>query len=605
MLNVTFLIPLVENLGLLAALAVGYAGVLTASERWHPTARSIAIGAVFGAAGAVAMHLPVELLPGLIFDVRAVPLLLSAVFGGPWAAVVAGAEIAGVRLMIGGAGAVPAMVTVVGFICFSIGLWHLRQRYSQFGAHHLAVAGLLSIVPISLGLSLLGFDAAKSILATMAFPLIVTHTLGCYLVGWLLLAEDRRRRTEWELQQARQAADRANEAKSQFLAQISHELRTPMSAIIGSLDLLSLEPVKAEHRQMVEVTRRSANNLVTLLNDLLDLSKIEAGQMTFSEQAVDIRALLDDQRTLYSSVADSKGLPLTFKIAANVPQHIRIDGHRLKQVLGEPSGQRDQVHGRGLRRGDGRDGGRHRGSPPGCASPFAIPGQGSLRTGRRRFSRLSPRPTPQIDHLYGGTGLGLPISRKLARAMGGDVTLESIEKLGSCFVLELPVEAVEVDDLATVETQAETDLATLVSTKPFANRRVLLAEDVEVSRAVIAEMLQSLGADVVAVSDGEQAVIEAMKGVDLILMDMQMPLLDGPEANAPYSPAFDRGCPHADLRSDGRCNSGQQATVSRGRAGRRFDEASRLGAARRRGRLLHVLCESQRERVGASRLQDV
>ena len=529
MLNVTFLIPLVENLGLLAALAVGYAGVLTASERWRPTARSIAIGAVFGAAGAVAMHLPVELLPGLIFDVRAVPLLLSAVFGGPWAAVVAGAEIAGVRLMIGGTGAVPAMVTVIGCICFSISLWHLRQRYSQFGAHHLAVAGLLSIIPISLGLSLLGFDAAKSILAAMAFPLIVTHTLGCYLVGWLLLAEDRRRRTEWELQQARQAADRANEAKSQFLAQISHELRTPMSAIIGSLDILSLEAMKAEHRQMVEVTRRSANNLVALLNDLLDLSKIEAGQMTFSEQAVDIRALLDDQRTLYSSVADSKGLPLTFKIAANVPQHIRIDGHRLKQVLGNLLGNAIKFTAEGFVEVTAEMA-ADTGKSPRMRIAVRDTGAGIPAHRQEAIFEAFAQANAQIDHLYGGTGLGLPISRKLARAMGGDVTLESIEKLGSCFVLELPVETVEVDDLATVETQAETDLATLVSTKPFANRRVLLAEDVEVSRAVIAEMLQSLGADVVAVSDGEQAVIEAMKGVDLILMDMQMPLLDGQEA---------------------------------------------------------------------------
>ena len=529
MLNVTFLIPLVENLGLMAALAVAYAGLLNVSAKWHQTARSVAIGAVFGAAGAVAMFLPVELVPGLIFDARAVPLLLSAVFGGPWAAVVAGAEIAGIRLVIGGTGAIPAMVTVIGLTGFSIGLWYLRQRDSRFGAHHLAIAGLRSIVPIAIGISLLGLDVAASILATMAFPLIVTHTLGCYLVGWLLLAEDRRRQTERELQQARHAADRANEAKSEFLAQISHELRTPMSAILGSLDLLSLEMVKAEHRQMVDVTRRSANNLVTLLNDLLDLSKIEAGRMTFSEQAVNVRDLLDDQRTLYSGVADSKGLSLTFKIAANVPQHIQIDGHRLKQVLGNLLGNAIKFTTEGfvevtvevVPAADGHPKMR-----------FAVRDTGVGIPAHRQAAIFEAfqQANAQIDHLYGGTGLGLPISRKLAQAMGGNVTVESIEKLGSCFILELPFGVIDSANTDALEKQTETDLAMLVTTKPFANRRVLLAEDVEVSRAVISKMLQSLGADVVAVSNGEQAVIEAMNGVDLILMDMQMPLLDGQEA---------------------------------------------------------------------------
>ncbi|WP_162906725.1 ATP-binding protein [Algihabitans albus] len=513
----------------MAALAVAYAAVVPHLEKAVAIVRSLAMGLVFGAAGAVAMYLPVDFAPGIIFDVRAVPILLSGAFGGPLAAVVAGLSIGGIRIAIGGAGTVPALLAIVGFVCLSIGLWHLRQRNPRFGVQHLAIAGLLSILPIALGISLLGIELAQTILSELAVPIMVTHTGGCYLVGWLLLSEDRRRRTEKQLKIARIAADDANEAKSQFLAHVSHELRTPMSAIIGSLELLSMERLRAEHHEMLEVTRRSAKNLVELLNDLLDLSKIEAGRMVFTEHPLNVHELLNDLQTLYKKTITSKSLDLKLEVGKDLPEYIEIDGHRLEQILNNLLGNALKFTAEGH-----VEIAANVGPPNDEHSMIQIvvrdTGVGIPVSRQEAVFDVFEQADAQVDQKFGGTGLGLAISRKLARAMGGDLTLQSVEKVGTSMTLQLPFRRVDMRYQEFDTARIEPSLTDLVSAKPFANRRILLAEDVEASRMVISRMLTALGAEVVAVTDGAEAVSEAAKGVDVILMDMQMPVVDGPEA---------------------------------------------------------------------------
>lgn len=546
MLDLALLVPLVTNLGLMAALAVAYAVLMPHLEKTAGPfdskprlTRSLVVGLIFGVAGAVAMYLPVEFAPGIIFDVRAIPLLLSGVFGGPLAAIFAGASIGGVRIAIGGAGTVPALVAASGFVCMSIGLWHLRRTNPRFGVHHLALAGLLCILPILLGVSLLGLEMTKSIVNALAIPIMVTHTAGCYIVGWLLLSEDRRRKTEEQLRVARVAADQANDAKSQFLAQISHELRTPMSAIVGSLELLSMERLKSEHHEMLEVTRRSASNLVKLLNDLLDLSKIEAGRMVFTEHQLNVQELLNDLQILYRKANPSDAVTLSLRIAPEVPEYIQVDGHRLKQILNNLIGNALKF----TREGEveltadivptdrlSQD----RVSTQAKAQTMRIvvrdTGIGIPVDRQEAVFEAFEQADARIDHEFGGTGLGLPISRRLARAMGGDLTLSSVEQVGTSMTLLLPFTAVDRQRAGEDTARPEPSLSELVSAKPFAGKRILLAEDVEASRMVIDRMLTALGAEVIAVPDGAQAVSKAAEGVDIILMDMQMPVIDGPEA---------------------------------------------------------------------------
>lgn len=525
MLGVSDILPLVQNLGLMAALALAYGILAHRIAGLDANLRSAIYGVMFGAAGSLAMLIPVELSPGLIFDVRGVPLILAAAFGGPWAAVVAAVVIVGTRTAIGGAGVEPAMISAALMMLLSIALWYARLRLVRFHAQYFAIAGALGILPVAAGISILGLDTALAILGKIGLPLTLATTLGCYAVGWMLLSEDRRREIEDKLKRARLRALKANQAKSEFLSQISHELRTPMAAVLGSLDLLALEQLRQPQREVLAASRRSAEHMLTLLDDLLDLAKIEADKIEIVSETISLADLLEDLRALNAPAAESKGVSMKVEIADDVPAYIRVDGNRLRQILnnllsnaakftsqgyvelkasvaGEADARRlsISVSDTGIGIEEGRQ-----------AAVFEIFEQEDTGTSRR----------------YGGTGLGLPISRQLARMMGGEVTVKSAAGFGSCFTVDLPLVVAEVEDL---EFRDARSALRLTEERPLAGKRILLVEDIEANRAIVSSMLERLGAEVTAVEDGARAVQEAQSGYDLILMDMHMPVMNGMEA---------------------------------------------------------------------------
>jgi PAS domain S-box-containing protein len=355
-----------------------------------------------------------------------------------------------------------------------------------------------------------------------------------------LLAE--RNRISDDLAVAKEAADAANDAKSAFLANMSHEIRTPMSAIVGYADLL-LDPRRTprDQREALEVVRRNARHLLDLINDVLDLSKIEADRLDVDRAPFDLAAVLADVASMMRPRATDKGLAFDVAVAGAVPRHVVGDAVRLKQVLVNLVGNAVKFTAAGRVRltcSPGGDADRVR---------FAVSDTGIGMTPAQVAGLF--RPFTQADasttRQFGGTGLGLTISRRLARLMGGDLTVESEAGVGSAFTAD--VTAAAAPGSAERLTDA-TDLLDPPAAPPEApdagaaewsgqlTGRVLLVEDGPDNRRLIAHYLRDAGAVVTAATDGQAALDAVAAAGDgafaAIVMDMQMPRVDGYTAAA-------------------------------------------------------------------------
>ncbi|MBK1697116.1 ATP-binding protein [Rhodovibrio salinarum] len=523
-------LALFQNLGLMAVVALAYSMGSRPIARTPPFVRGILIGLVFGGAGALAMMIAIPLAPGIIIDVRSVPLILAGAFGGPWAAIIAASVIAPVRILIGGTGVEPALLSLIGTTILSIGLWHVRQRMQHWQMLALGAAGVLSMVPIFLGLLVLGLDRGIMLFQSIGLELMLTHTIGCVGLGFLLLVEDQRRNIETQLVAARQAAEQANAAKSNFLAQISHELRTPMAAITGSLELLSSQNIPEGQRSLVTVTRRAANNMIELLNDLLDLSRVESGRITLDPQPVDLDALLGDTVSLFTGRAQSN-VEVTCRRDPDVPAAVMADPKRLRQIVHNLMGNAVKFTERGFIE-ISVDLGPDTADGPNLIVQVRDTGPGIPADRQEAVFDVFEQAEAGTARRFGGSGLGLAISRKLARAMGGGITLASTYGVGSCFAVSLPLVAADPENVPAQP--GDGTLKELVTEQPLAGRCILLAEDVDANRTILTGMLHALGAEVTPVADG-QAAVDAVQAAGeqtfaLVLMDMHMPVMDGMSA---------------------------------------------------------------------------
>jgi len=334
-----------------------------------------------------------------------------------------------------------------------------------------------------------------------------------------------------QLLEEKEAAESATRTKSQFLANMSHELRTPMTGVLGMLDLVLTGNLEAEQREFIETAQTSARSLVRILNDILDLTKIEAGKLSIEAKPFSVRKCLETTQNILLPIARTKGLDLDFTVADDVPETLLGDQTRLIQILTNLAGNAVKFTAKGkveLRVTAGRsatDGKRD------ITFTVTDTGIGIPVDKRHLLFRVFSQVDDSHSRSYGGTGLGLSICKELVERMGGTITFKSVEGKGSTFSFTLPFGEIEgeQDVIFTAEETAPTGIThrSAKSTKP----RLLVAEDDPTIRQVLGLLLQRSNYEIDFAEDGEKAVEMWGNGqYDLMLMDVQMPGRNGFEA---------------------------------------------------------------------------
>lgn len=324
-----------------------------------------------------------------------------------------------------------------------------------------------------------------------------------------------------ELERARQQATRANEAKSRFLAAMSHELRTPLNGVLGYAQILDADArLSGDQRRNVDAIARCGRHLLMLIEDVLDLVKAETDRVEVNASPIDLRVLIDEVMTVIRRRAESKSLDCSVSLAADVPDAIRADATKLRQILINLLGNAVKFTARGgveltvARRDPDRIRFSVRDSGPGMSEE-------ELARIFTAFSQAS------AGRQLGGTGLGLTISRQLAEAMRGSVSVESEPGVGSTFHLELPCDEVGLEAVTPRPDQAFTGGDFRLAAGQ--SLTVVVADDIAINRELILHALGAVGVRVLQASNGLEALdlLEANPDVGLVILDLRMPELDG------------------------------------------------------------------------------
>jgi two-component system, sensor histidine kinase len=326
-----------------------------------------------------------------------------------------------------------------------------------------------------------------------------------------------------DLVEARDQAEAANVLKSHFLANMSHEIRTPLNGVLAMAQIMAMGEMAESQRERLDVIRRSGESLLAVLNDILDLSKIEAGRMELELAPFETASTLRQAFAGFTAMAEKKGLDYTLEIDPMVEGWRHGDSARICQIV-------NNLLSNAIKFTDkGRVGLRVEGDETRLKLSIVDTGMGIAPDKQsymfEKFSQLDGSATRR----FGGTGLGLAICRELAQLMGGSISVQSAVGQGSTFIVELPLARIAHEAIPEPQAHAEQasydEIADDEDERPL---RVLAAEDNATNQLVLRTVMQTFGADLELVGDGKQAVDAWRRGeFDIILMDIQMPEMDG------------------------------------------------------------------------------
>lgn len=367
---------------------------------------------------------------------------------------------------------------------------------------------------------------------TISFQKFITGDLSASIsdadrsdeLGVLSKAASRFREMSVQLSEARVLAENSAKAKSEFLANMSHEIRTPMNGVLGVVNMLKNTPLSKEQADLVEIISSSGKTLLVIINDILDLSKIEAGKIELEYFPCDINAMLQEVRLVFGAQAEEKHISFEVLGLPTAAHHnYLVDETRLKQILMNLIGNAIKFTEQGFVKlsvsvAENQD--------DKCALQFSVEDSGigiapdSLETLFEAFSQADS----SITRRYGGTGLGLSISSKLLTLMNSTLKVESHVGRGSVFYFVLEVDVVN-------EEQAKIELYESLADN-LSELNILVVEDNPVNRIVISAMLKELKCKHITMAEHGQKAVELceQQSFDLIFMDMQMPIMDGPTA---------------------------------------------------------------------------
>ncbi len=340
--------------------------------------------------------------------------------------------------------------------------------------------------------------------------------------------------TVQELTVARAQAEAAAQTKTEFLANMSHEIRTPMTAILGYVDLLRDPEISDEEKeQAIETVQRNGHHLLAIINDILDISKIEAGRMTKELLVCSPRQMIDDTLGLMSARAVEKQLELRADYVGPIPESIQTDPTRVRQILVNLVGNALKFTSKGAVRIVTQMAATPDGTPPRMRIDVIDSGIGMSDKQIRNLFQPFTQADMTMTRQYGGTGLGLAISQRLAKMLGGDITVSSEPGIGSCFTVTLdPGEVVMASTTAAAAPKSAAADAAPALARPLENAHILIVDDAPDNRKLLSFHVKKSGGTFDLAENGEIAVqkVSAAKDsrpFDVVLMDMQMPVLDG------------------------------------------------------------------------------
>ncbi len=347
-------------------------------------------------------------------------------------------------------------------------------------------------------------------------------------INMVVIDVTQQKETEAKLSKAIQDANAAYKTQAEFLANMSHEIRTPINGILGMIQLtLMADDLQADYRDNLITAKNCADNLLRLINDILDISKLEAGKYKIKEEITDIRAAIEETVAAHVPAADSKNISLDLNFGNNIPKLVRADGQRIQQVLNCLLSNAIKFT---------SDGGVRvkiaaiDDTAEKATLRIAVADTG-IGISEANMSKLFIR-FSQVDgsdtRRYGGSGLGLVISKQITELMGGTISVQSKEGIGSTFIAEIPlkiVKAAEVENKKEEKTDSALFSINMASGK---HARILVAEDEPVNQQVIGKLLGMAGFSYDIAENGEKAIeLFRKKHYDAALFDVQMPVMDG------------------------------------------------------------------------------